>query len=70
MTAEQLEDLFEEWRIYTKLQQRFFTTEFLGAVKDGNGDLLEFLKIKLEIEGYWKKVGLAQRLGYNSEREI
>ena len=59
MTAEQLEDLFEEWSLYTKLQQQFIFIEFLETVKDGNGDLLEFLKIKLEIEGYWKKVGLA-----------
>ena len=59
MTAEQLEDLFEEWSIHSSYQQKNIISEFLGIAKDGNGDLLEFLKDKLEIEGYWKKVGLA-----------
>jgi hypothetical protein len=59
MTTEQLENLFEEWSIYSSYQQRNIISEFLGIAKDGNGDLLEFLKDKLEIEGYWKKVGLA-----------
>ena len=58
MAAAQLEYLSEEWSLYTKFQKQFIIMEFLETVKDGNGYLLEFLKIKPEIEGYWKKVGL------------
>lgn len=59
MTPEQLEDLFVEWSLYTKFEKQFIIMAFLETAKDGNGDLLEFLKEKLEIEGYWKQVGLA-----------
>ena len=59
MTAEQLEDLFIELSFYTKFEKQFIIMAFLETAKDGNGDFLNFLKDKLEIEGYWKQVGLA-----------
>ena len=47
MTPEQLEDLFVEWSLYTKFEKQFIIMAFLETAKDGNGDLLEFLKIKI-----------------------
>ncbi len=61
MTPNQQQDLLIEWGLYTPQQQEVILTEFrrdLAGVYSQN-DLLEFLKQKLEIEGYWKKVGLA-----------
>ncbi|SDP70053.1 hypothetical protein [Desulforhopalus singaporensis] len=57
MTSEQLEDLFEEWSLYGAKQQRAILAEFLER-EDEDPDLFEFLKVKLEIEGYWRKIGL------------
>lgn len=60
MTQNQQKDLFIEWDLYQPSQQETMIAEFKGQYR-GNytkADLLEFLKKKLEIEGYWKKVGL------------
>ena len=60
MTNDQQQDLFVEWDLYEPLQQETMLAEFKRQYS-GNytkADLLEFLKKKLEIEGYWEKVGL------------
>jgi len=60
MTQNQQKDLFIEWDLYQPSQQETMIAEFKSRYR-GNytkADLLEFLKKKLEIEGYWKKIGL------------
>ncbi len=60
MTQNQQQDLFVEWDIYEPQQQESMINEFRVRFR-GNytkADLLEFLKKKLEIEGYWAKIGL------------
>jgi hypothetical protein len=60
MTQNQQQDLFIEWDLYQPSQQETMIAEFKRRYR-GNytkADLLEFLKKKLEIEGYWKKIGL------------
>ncbi len=60
MTKEQIEDLFIEWDLYEPKKQEAIVAEY-RALKNGEyckASLLEFLKDKLEIEGYWVKVGL------------
>jgi hypothetical protein len=60
MTDAQQEDLFTEWALYEPTEQRLMIEEYL-SVCEGNCNkdcFLDFLKDKLEIEGYWKKVGL------------
>ncbi len=61
MTPNQQQDLLIEWGLYTPQQQEVILTQFHRDFPEGysQNDLLEFLKQKLEIEGYWKKVGLA-----------
>ncbi|MCP3892446.1 MAG: hypothetical protein GY702_26765 [Desulfobulbaceae bacterium] len=61
MTKAQKEDLLIEWNIYSTSQQEPILKEFQ---KHHNGDytqndFLEFLRKKLEIDGYWKKVGIS-----------
>ncbi|KJR98683.1 MAG: hypothetical protein VR65_19395 [Desulfobulbaceae bacterium BRH_c16a] len=61
MTSAQRQDLFVEWDLYELRQQRAILAEYL-LKKPGNNsksDFLEFLADKLEIRGYWAKVGLA-----------
>ncbi len=61
MTQVQQQDLFVEWDLYEPRQQESIINEFRVRFR-GNytkTDLFEFLKEKLQIEGYWKKVGLA-----------
>jgi hypothetical protein len=61
MTKEQQEDLLTEWSLYEPTEQRLMINEYRYS-SEGNCNkdrFLDFLKEKLEIEGYWKKVGLA-----------
>ena len=60
MTQNQQQDLFIEWDLYQPSQQETMIDEFRRQYR-GNytkAKLLEFLKKKLEIEGYWEKIGL------------
>ena len=60
MTQNQQQDLLIEWDLYQPQQQETMISEFRGRF-EGNytkANFLEFLKQKLEIEGYWKKIGL------------
>jgi len=61
MTNAQEEDLFIEWDLYEAHAQRVILDEYrkLNSGDYSKRGFLEFLKVKLEIEGYWKKVGLA-----------
>lgn len=61
MTKAQEEDLFVEWGLYGSKEQRKMIDEYISvsAGKCSRERFLNFLKEKLEIEGYWKKVGLA-----------
>jgi hypothetical protein len=61
MTPEQEKDLFVEWGLYEPRAKRAMIEEYIFT---SEGELsreafLEYLKVKLEIEGYWQKVGLA-----------
>lgn len=60
VTPNQEHDLLIEWSLYSPQQQEVILAEFKRAFPTGHTqvDLLEFLKKKLEIEGYWQKVGL------------
>ena len=60
MTPEQVEDLLIEWSIYSKTQQEKIINEYQKTYGNELGELhwLEYLKEALEIEDYWKKVGL------------
>ena len=60
MTQNQQQDLLIEWDLYQPQQQNAILSEFRRRFR-GNyskNDLFEFLKQKLEIEGYWEKIGL------------
>ncbi len=61
MTEEQQDDLIIELSLYAPSQIREMVGEYQRIRKpnDYNFPFYEFLKEKLEIEGYWKKVGLA-----------
>ncbi len=61
MTEAQQEDLFTEWELYSDAAQKEMLDEYQGLRRGRNcgGSFLDFLKVKLEIEGYWEKVGLA-----------
>lgn len=61
MTEEQRDDLMTELTLYSPTQIRNFLAEYqlIPRRHDCNFPFYEFLKGKLEIEGYWKKVGLA-----------
>ncbi len=61
MTQNQQKDLFIEWDLYQPSQQEAMIDEFRNLFR-GNytkSEFFEFLKNKLQIEGYWRKVGLA-----------
>lgn len=61
MTEDQQKDLLIEWELYGPAEQQAIIDEYLlvcGGVCSKQR-FLDFLKDKLEIEGYWKKVGLA-----------
>ncbi len=61
MTKHQQQDLFIEWDLYPPQRQEAMISEFLFRFR-GNytkKNFLDYLKEKLQIEGYWKKIGLA-----------
>ena len=61
MTRAQEKDLFIEWGLYEPQEQKKMIEEYL-SISNKNCSrerFLNFLKDKLQIEGYWKKVGLA-----------
>ena len=60
MTQNQQQDLFIEWDLYEPSQQEAILMEFKWKFPGGfsKTNLFEFLMHKLEIEGYWRKVGL------------
>ncbi len=61
MNEAQQEDLFIEWSLYEDITRKAMINEYLELRKGRSCEesFLDFLKGKLEIEGYWKKVGLA-----------
>jgi hypothetical protein len=61
MNEAQQEDLFIEWGLYEDLSRKAMISEYQQLRKSQSYDesFLDFLKKKLEIEGYWKMVGLA-----------
>jgi hypothetical protein len=62
MNSEQMKDLFVEWSLYEPHAQRSMLSEYSYTVSEKEccrERFLEFLKDKLQIEGYWKKSGLA-----------
>jgi hypothetical protein len=60
MTQAQIDDLLIEWNLYTKNQQTPILKEFEANCGQNcsHEDFLEFLRKKLQIDGYWKKVGI------------
>ncbi|MCP4339496.1 MAG: hypothetical protein GY799_11555 [Desulfobulbaceae bacterium] len=61
LTNAQKEDLLIEWNIYSASQQESILAEFHKHHKEDyiQNDFLQFLRKKLEIDGYWKKVGIS-----------
>jgi len=61
MNDGQLKDLFTEWDLYNETAKKDMLNEYQELRRNGGYDtlFLDFLKEKLEIEGYWKKVGVA-----------
>ncbi len=60
MNEAQQEDLFIEWSLYEDLARKEMVNEYqeLRKLRNREDSFLDFLKEKLEIEGYWKMVGL------------
>jgi hypothetical protein len=61
LTSAQKEDLLIEWNIYSANQQETILAEFHKHHQEDyiQDDFLQFLRKKLEIDGYWKKVGIS-----------
>lgn len=61
LTKAQKEDLLIEWNIYNASQQEPILAEFHKNYKEdySQEDFLQFLRKKLEIDGYWNKVGIS-----------
>jgi hypothetical protein len=61
LTKAQKEDLLIEWNIYSSSQQEAILAEFHKLYKEDytQNDFLQFLRKKLEIDGYWKKAGIS-----------
>ena len=61
LTRAQKEDLLIEWNIYSASQQEPILAEFHKQYKEDytQNDFLQFLREKLEIDGYWKKSGIS-----------
>jgi len=61
LTAAQKKDLLIEWNLYSDSQKAPILLEFQKSCKDkcGQDDFLEFLRDKLQMDGYWKKIGIA-----------
>jgi hypothetical protein len=60
VTPNQEKDLLIEWSLYSPQQQEVILSEFRRKFpgEHSQNGLLEFLKEKLEIVGYWEKMGL------------
>jgi hypothetical protein len=60
MSPDQQQDLLVEWNLYESRQKKAILSEYrkTHSGKSERIDLLRFLKKKLEIEGYWEKIGL------------
>jgi hypothetical protein len=60
VTPEQEQDLLVEWSLYSPQQKDVIMAEFrkIHPGEYSQAELLEFLKEKLGIEGYWQKIGL------------
>ena len=61
MTKAQQKDLLIEWALYGPQEQKIMIDEYISisAENCSRGRFFNFLKEKLQIDGYWKKVGLA-----------
>jgi hypothetical protein len=61
MNQAQQEDLFIEWSLYEDLTRKAMVNEYqkLRKLRNREDSFLDFLKEKLEIQGYWEMVGLA-----------
>ena len=61
MTPEQEQDLLVEWSLYSPQQQEHIMSEFREKYpgERSQAEVLEFLKERLGVEGYWRKIGLA-----------
>ncbi len=60
MTEAQREDLLIEWSLYEDRARKEMVNEYKELRRSGTCEdsFFDFLKEKLEIEGYWKGVGL------------
>lgn len=60
MTPEQEQDLLVEWSLYSPQQQEAILAEFRKhhPGEPNQAELLEFLKERLGMVGYWQKIGL------------
>ncbi|TKB27330.1 hypothetical protein FCL47_04090 [Desulfopila sp. IMCC35006] len=60
LTTAQKEDLLIEWNLYDASQQKTILEEFHKHYREDftYDDFLEFLRKKLEIDGYWIKAGI------------
>lgn len=60
LTPAQIKDLSIEWAIYSKSQQEPILQEFRDTCNEkcSHDDFLEFLRTKLQMDGYWKKIGI------------
>jgi len=61
VTPEQEQDLLVEWSLYSPQQQGQIMAEFREKFpgERSQEEVLEFLKERLGVEGYWRKIGLA-----------
>ena len=60
LSKAQAEDLLIEWDLYSPEQKEPIVNEFEQRF-NGSGnhtDFLEFLRHKLEMDGYWSKAGI------------
>lgn len=61
LSKQQREDLLIEWNLYSSSQRKPILDEF-RKLHNGDytqDDFLQFLRDKLEIDGYWEKSGIA-----------
>ncbi len=61
MTRTQKEDLLIEWNLYNSQQQKSILSDFQKHHNEDytQNDFLQYLRRKLEIDGYWKKIGVS-----------
>ena len=61
LTIAQKADLLIEWNIYSASQQKPILAEFKQHHREdySQDDFLQFLRERLEIDGYWKKAGIS-----------